>query len=158
MTSFQSVLDTRMPDKISHICISWQTSKECSTLNLLNASLALIWRHLMVSVSSYNRENGCPLINFTNAIHNRNFLRCTVTTLLIPRSAIYDHPIFKHPQILWKPNTQIVLGSGTSAIASSISNVCWNAGSLRISYRMTKTQRSGNDNFQMAILDCLWKR
>jgi len=48
-------------------------------LNLLNASLALIWRRSMLSVSSYNREKGCPLINFTNAIHNRNFLKCTVT-------------------------------------------------------------------------------
>jgi len=48
-------------------------------LNLLNASLALIWRRSMVSVSSYNREKGCPLINFTNAIYNRNFLKCTVT-------------------------------------------------------------------------------
>jgi len=48
-------------------------------LNLLNASLALIWRRSMVSVSSYNREKGCPLIKFTNVIHNRNFPKCTVT-------------------------------------------------------------------------------
>ena len=48
-------------------------------LNLRNASLALIWRRSMVSDSSYKREKGCFLINFTNTIHNRHFLKCTVT-------------------------------------------------------------------------------
>jgi hypothetical protein len=48
-------------------------------LNLLNASLALIWRRSMVSDSSYNREKDYILINFTNAIHIRHFLKCTVT-------------------------------------------------------------------------------
>ena len=109
-------------------------------LNLLNASLALIWRRSMVSVSSYNREEGCPLINFTNAIYNRNFLKSTVTV-----HCWYHALQFMTTQSSSSSNTIEtkfpVLGSGTSAIASSMSYVCWNAGSLRISYIMTEKTR-----------------
>jgi hypothetical protein len=48
----------------------------------------------MVSVSSYNREKGCSLINFTSAIYKRDFLKCTVTVHCWYQALQFDHPIF----------------------------------------------------------------
>jgi len=105
----------------------------------------------MVSVSSYNREKGSPLVNFTNAIHNRNFFKCTLTTLLIPGPVIYDHPIFI---ILKYYGNQILKLSWVLALQPLPPQYPMFAEMLDNDI-MTKKQRSEDDNFQKVSLDCL---